>query len=49
MAHTAEGRELVLCTDGDVGPLHHGEAAYLAPGESVVLEGPSTVFRIAER
>lgn len=48
MAHTAEGRELVLCTDGDVGPLHHGEAAYLAPGESVVLEGPSTVFRVAE-
>lgn len=48
MPHTATGRELLLCTDGSVGPLHHGEAAYLAPGDSVVLEGPSTVFRVAE-
>ena len=46
--HTAIGRELLLCTDGDAGPLHHGEAAYLAPGESVVLEGPSTVFSVGE-
>ncbi|MDP2291683.1 MAG: mannose-6-phosphate isomerase, class I [Actinomycetota bacterium] len=48
MPHTAEGRELLLCTDGSAGPLHHGETAYLAPGDSVVLEGPSTVFRVAE-
>jgi len=44
MPHTAIGRELLLCTQGDVGVLHHGESVYLAPGESVVLGGPSTVF-----
>lgn len=48
LPHTARGRELVLCTDGDAGPLHHGETAYLAPGESVVLEGPSTVWAVTE-
>jgi mannose-6-phosphate isomerase len=48
LPHTATGRELVLCIYGDTGPLHHGEAAYLAPGESVVFEGPSTVFRVAD-
>ena len=48
MHHTATGRELLMCTNGDAGPLHHGEAAYLAPGTSVVLEGPSTVFRVTE-
>lgn len=48
MEHTATGRELVLCTDGDSGPLRSGAAAYLAPGETVVLEGPCTVFRVAE-
>lgn len=48
-SHTATGRELIVCTDGDIGSLHHGEAAYLAPGETVVLEGPSTVFRVAQR
>jgi len=48
MPHTARGRELLLCTSGDAGPLHHGEAAYLAPGEMVVLEGPSTVFRVSQ-
>jgi mannose-6-phosphate isomerase len=46
--HTATSRELLLCTDGDAGPLHHGEAAYLAPHESIVLEGPSTVFAVTE-
>jgi mannose-6-phosphate isomerase len=45
--HTAGGRELVLCTDGDAGPLHHGEAAYLSPGDSVVFEGPSTVWAVS--
>ncbi len=48
LPYTAPSRALLLCTDGDAGPLHHGEAAYLAPGESVVLEGPSTVFAVAE-
>ena len=48
MPHTATGREIILCTYGDAGPLHHGEAAYLAPGDTIVLEGPSTVFRVAQ-
>jgi mannose-6-phosphate isomerase len=48
LPYTATGRELLLCTDGDAGPLHHGESAYLAPGESVVLEGPSKVFVVSE-
>lgn len=48
MPHTAVGHELLLCTDGANGPLHHGEAAYLAPGETVVLHGPSTVFRATD-
>jgi mannose-6-phosphate isomerase len=49
LPHTATARELLLCTDGDAGILHHGESAYLAPDESVVLEGPSTVFVVSER
>ncbi len=48
MPHTATGREIILCTYGDAGPLHHGEAGYLAPGDTIVLEGPSTVFRVAQ-
>lgn len=48
MPHTAEGRELLLCTDGECGLLAQGEAGYLAAGETVVLDGPSTVFRVAE-
>jgi mannose-6-phosphate isomerase len=47
LPYTASGRELLLCTDGDAGPLHHGETMYLEPGESVVLEGPSTVWAIS--
>jgi mannose-6-phosphate isomerase len=42
--HTAEGRELALCTAGDTLPLLRGQAAYLAPGESIELHGPSTVW-----
>jgi mannose-6-phosphate isomerase len=48
MPHTAEGRELLLCTDGDCGLLARGHAGYLAEGETVVLDGPSTVFRVAQ-
>ncbi len=48
MPHTAEGRELLLCTDGDCALLARGQAGYLAPGETVVLDGPATVFRVAE-
>lgn len=47
--HTAEGRELLLCTAGDAGVLRHGRTAYLAPGEQVTLAGPATVFRVAEQ
>ena len=48
MSHTSQGHELLLSTNGDTGPLQHGQTAYLAPGESIVLEGPSTVFRVAQ-
>ncbi|MDO8364036.1 MAG: mannose-6-phosphate isomerase, class I [Actinomycetota bacterium] len=48
MHHAATGRELLLCTYGDTAPLRRGEAAYLQPGEAVLLQGPSTVFRVAE-
>lgn len=48
MSRTAIGRELLVCTAGDSGVLHRGEAAYLAPSESIELEGPSTVFCVTE-
>jgi mannose-6-phosphate isomerase len=48
MAHTATGRELLLCTDGDVGVLARGGAAYMAPGESLTFTGRGTVFRVEE-
>lgn len=41
---TAEGREILLCTDGNTSPLQHGQAAYLAAGESLALAGPTTVW-----
>lgn len=48
LAHTSQGNELLLCTSGTTGPLQHGEAAYLAMDDTVVLEGPSTVFRVRQ-
>jgi len=48
MSHTSQGNELLLCTSGTTGPLQHGAAAHLAVGETVVLEGPSTVFRVRQ-
>lgn len=48
MSHTATSRELMLCTSGDSGALARGEAAYIEPGESVTLNGPSTVFVVTE-
>lgn len=48
MTHTSQGNELLLCTEGTAGPLQQGQTAYLAPGESLSLEGPSTVFRVAQ-
>ena len=44
----AAGRELLLCTAGDAGHLHRGEAVYLAQGEQLGLAAPSTVFRVEE-
>jgi len=46
--HTAGGRELLLCTSGLLGPLSAGQAAYLAPGESISLDGHGTLFRVEE-
>ncbi len=48
LQHTATGRELLLCTDGDAGAIHRGQCAYLARNESITLEGPATVFRVEE-
>ena len=49
MQHTAEGRELLLCTGGDPGVLRQGQTVYLASNEPITLSGPSTVFRVAEQ
>ena len=49
LTHTATGRELAVCTDGDASPLSRGESAYLAPGESVEFDGFCTVYLVAER
>lgn len=46
--HTSTGREILLCTGGDVGALAAGQAAYLAPGETIRLEGGGTLFRVEE-
>lgn len=46
--HTAEGRELLLCTAGNAGALKQGQTVYLSPGELLALTGPATVFRVAE-
>lgn len=46
LVHTASAHELLLCTAGDGDPLRRGQAAYVAPGESVQLAGPSTLFRV---
>ena len=48
VTHTATHRELFICTDGDSGVLCRGAAAYLAPGENISFDGPSTVFRVTE-
>jgi mannose-6-phosphate isomerase len=49
ITHTATGRELVLCVDGDAGPIRRGECMILARGETIVLGGPATLFRVEER
>lgn len=46
---TATGRELLLCSSGTTDLLARGQAAYLAPGNTVELRGSATVFRVEER
>ena len=46
VAYTAEGRDLLLCTDGHAGTVRRGECMYLEAGESAMLLGPSTVWAI---
>jgi mannose-6-phosphate isomerase len=48
VAHTARGRELLVCTAGDTGLLGRGEAVFLADGETIGLGGPSTVWVTGE-
>jgi len=48
MPHRSESRSVLVCTEGDSGPLHHGEAAFMAPGDEVVLAGPATVWVASE-
>ena len=43
-AHTARGHEILVCTKGDAGVLGRGGALHLAPGETIGLTGPSTVW-----
>jgi len=47
--HVATGRELLLCTDGDLGAIHRGGAAFLVPGDVADLAGRGTLFRVEER
>jgi mannose-6-phosphate isomerase len=48
VAHTARGRELLVCTAGDTGLFGRGEAVFLADGETIGLGGPSTVWVTGE-
>ena len=43
----ASGPEMLLCTEGDAGPIRAGSAAVLLDGERVMLSGPSTVFIVS--
>lgn len=40
----ASGTQLVLCTQGDAGPLRAGVAGVLLDGQRLILSGSSTVF-----
>ncbi len=42
--HRATGRELLLWVNG----ARHGDCEFLAPGESIELQGHATVFRVEE-
>ncbi|MGZ6987007.1 MAG: mannose-6-phosphate isomerase, class I [Ilumatobacteraceae bacterium] len=44
VAHRAGGRELLLWVEGS----DRGDCQYLAPGETIDLHGPATVFRVEE-
>lgn len=46
--HVATGREILVCTSGRCGELSGGTAAFLAPGETIELDGPATIHRVVE-
>jgi mannose-6-phosphate isomerase len=47
--HRCDGRQVLLCTDGDLGVLHAGDAVVLTDGEAIDLTGTGTVFVASER
>lgn len=46
---TADGPELVLCTDGDTSAVAKGQCAVAIDGERVELTGTATIFRVGGR
>ena len=46
--HIATGREMLLCTEGRIGPIRQGETVFLLPDERIDLDGIGTVFRVEE-
>lgn len=48
LAHTATGRELLICADGATDLLARGACVALEPGETLELTGIATVFRVEE-
>jgi mannose-6-phosphate isomerase len=49
MRHRADGREIVLCTSGSLGPIGAGDAVVLADAEVLELAGTGTAFVACER
>ncbi len=47
-ALTATSKHTILvCTSGSAGPLTRGAAAYVAAGETIVLEGTATIYSVS--
>jgi mannose-6-phosphate isomerase len=42
---TATGPEILVCLEGDAGPLQRGGSAFVEPGERFELCGPATIYR----
>jgi mannose-6-phosphate isomerase len=49
MRHRADGREIVLCTSGSLGPIEAGDAVVLSDAETLELAGTGTAFVACER